>query len=332
MPPMTPESRVSDSLTRQTQQSFEKMSIAPANAGRPIATIVIATKNRRNDLTRALCSAFAQTCPVEILVMDDGSNDGTQELVRQDFPDARLVRSEQSRGYIVQRNAAARIAQTPFLFSIDDDATFSSPDVISRTIADFSNPRIGAVAIPCIDVLRSNLPRQPFPHDHRSHVAPQFIGTAYAVRKDVFIQVGGFREELFHQGEERDFCARLYNRGYVVALGTAGPIHHFESPQRDTRRMDIFGRRNDILFPFHNAPWPFLVSHLLGTTFHGLTFGLRQRKMLRSIRGIVRGYFDGVRAIPRREPVQIHVYRLLRQLRQFGSMPMEEAERLLGLN
>ena len=318
-------------MSSQIQQPSHDVPIAPAKARQAVATVVIATKNRRNDLQRALESAFAQACPVDVLVMDDGSSDGTEEFVRREFPEARVVRSEQSRGYIFQRNAGARIAQAPFVFSIDDDAEFSSPDVVSRTIAEFSNPQIGAVAIPCIDVLKSDLPRQPFPHDHRSHVTPEFIGTAYAVRRDVFLQVGGFREELFHQGEERDFCARLYDHGYLVVLGTADPIHHFESPVRDSRRMDIFGRRNDILFPFHNAPFPFVVSHLLGTTVNGMTFGVRQRKILRSIRGILKGYLDGIRGIPRRKPVQTHVYRLLRQLRQIGSMPIEEAERLLRL-
>jgi glycosyltransferase involved in cell wall biosynthesis len=290
----------------------------------PVATVVIATKNRKDDLHRALTSACAQSCRIEVLVMDDGSADGSDALVRNDFPQVQLHRSESSRGYIGQRNAAARLASAPILFSIDDDAVFSTPQVVEQVLAEFTDPRIGAVAIPCIDVLKSNVPRQRIPADNCQYVSPEFIGTAYAVRRDIFLQLGGFREELFHQGEERDFCARLYNAGYVVSLRRADPIHHFESPIRDTRRMDIFGRRNDVLFPFYNVPWPDLAWHLVGTTANGVAFGLRNGKLLSSLRGLMAGYSVGIRSVPCRQPISRSVYRLLRRMRRMGYLRLDE--------
>src|SRR3954463_12160833 len=112
----------------------------------PDATVAITTRNRRDDLRAALQSAVRQQgCAIEILVVDDGSTDGTSEMVRAEFPHARVCRYEQSGGLTGRRNAAAPLASAPILVSIDDDAVFSSDTIVARTVADFDPPRIAAV-------------------------------------------------------------------------------------------------------------------------------------------------------------------------------------------
>src|ERR1700693_3169979 len=101
------------------------------------ATVIITTKNRKDDLRKAGASALLQDARPRVLVVDDGSTDGTSDMIRAEFPTVQFERVEQSRGYIVQRNRGASLAQTPFIISIDDDAVFSSPQVVSQTIAEF---------------------------------------------------------------------------------------------------------------------------------------------------------------------------------------------------
>ena len=233
----------------------------------PTAAVVITTKNRRDDLRVALASAVSQSAQPLVVVVDDGSTDGTADMVRTEFPTVTLHRADVSQGYIVQRNRGADLAAADVVFSIDDDAAFSTPAVVGQTLADFAGqPRVGAVAVPFVNVNRENVLRQRAPSDAGVYVNEDYIGTAHAVRRDVFRQLGGYRPALFHQGEERDFCLRMLDAGHVVRLGRADPIHHFESPRRDTKRMDLYGRRNDVLFAWHNVPWPTVVPHLLGTT------------------------------------------------------------------
>src|SRR5436190_4766669 len=104
-------------------------------------SIVITTKNRKDDLRRALISAFAQDPSSEVIVVDDASSDGTAEMVAREFPAVHLIRSLESRGYIVQRNRAAALARGHYILSIDDDAEFSSRSVVSKTLSDFDHPR-----------------------------------------------------------------------------------------------------------------------------------------------------------------------------------------------
>ncbi|MGH7213703.1 MAG: glycosyltransferase family 2 protein, partial [Tepidisphaeraceae bacterium] len=238
------------------------------------ATVVITTKDRKDELRRAVASAVAQVgAAVEVLVIDDGSTDGSSDMLRAEFSTVRVERYERSLGLIVRRNHAAALATAPVILSIDDDAVLVSTHTVAQTLTEFDHPRVGAVAVPFVDIKQGPQVRQRAPDFARVYVASSFIGTAHALRRDLFLKLGGYREQLFHQGEEADYCLRMLDAGCVVRLGSADPIHHFESPRRDFRRMDVYGRRNDVLYAWHNVPLPYLPGHLLATTFNGLCWG-----------------------------------------------------------
>ena len=292
--------------------------------GGPSATIAISTKNRVDDLRRTLASIRGQTVPVEVIVMDDGSTDGTDNMVRCDFPEVRLHRFEASEGYIVQRNRAARIARAPIIVSLDDDAMLTSPDTIAHTLAEFSDPRIGAVAIPFINVREDDIVRQRAPDDQAIWVLEGFVGTAHALRRDLFLQLGGYRETLFHQGEEQDFAIRMLETGHVARAGSAKPIHHFQSPARSRRRMVVFAARNNVLYAWHNVPASRLIGHLAGTCARLLQFGARSGHPLWVLEGIIRGFGVSAREMRKRRPVSIGTYRLLRHLRKRGAIRLQE--------
>jgi len=293
----------------------------------PRATVVITTKNRRDDLRRAVQSALSQQPAVHVLVVDDGSDDGTSEMIRADFPQVELHRVEVSRGYIVGRNEGARFAKTPYIVSIDDDAAFSSPFVVAQTIQEFDGDRVAGVAIPYIDVNRSpNIIPQvpPLAVQNQWYVSYTYTGTAHALRRDRFLDAGGYRESLFHQGEERDLAIRLLDRGYVIRLGKADPIEHYESPNRASNRMSIFGRRNDVLYAWHNVPWRYLPFDLIGTTLKGLRYGLKTGRFFLMLRGLVCGWFAILPNLGARKPISVHAYRLNRRMMREGALTFDQ--------
>jgi glycosyltransferase involved in cell wall biosynthesis len=289
------------------------------------ATVVISTKNRRDDLRRALLSCLKQTAAPEILVIDDGSSDGTSDMVRREFPSVRLVRDEASKGLIVQRNQGARLAKTAVIVSIDDDAEFISPNTVAQTLLEFGDPKIAAVAVPFVNVNYGPEVRQCAPSAAGIFVKESFTGTAHALMRETFLAVGGYRDVLFHQGEEEDLCIRLLDAGYFTRLGTADPINHYESPKRDWRRMDVYGARNKILFSWYNVPLCYLPLHLPAATLNRLLFGLRARRPLNAIRGLLMGFAACIRRPGDRHPVRAQTYRLFRRLRRSSGMPLDEA-------
>jgi GT2 family glycosyltransferase len=287
------------------------------------ATIVVTTKDRVDDLRKCLHSARQQGPVAEIIVIDDASTDATAAMVRREFPEVTLVVHDRPQGYIRGRNEAARLATGTVIVSLDDDAAFSSAAIVGRALEGFSDDRIAAVAIPYIDINRDSVVRQCAPEPEGVYVTASFIGTAHAIRKDRFLQVGGYREELFHQGEESDLCLRLLSAGYVVRLGTGEPIHHFESPKRDFRRMDHYGPRNAILFAWQNTPFPLVIANLLATTARVLTWTLSPSRLATRAAGALSGFGACLRQ--ERRPVSAGVFLLWRRLRGAVSpLPLAE--------
>lgn len=290
------------------------------------ASIVITTRNRKEELRIALESAVQQSAAPEVIVIDDGSTEGTAEMVRTEFSQVRLIRHDASRGLVVRRNEGARLATGDVVFSIDDDAEFASPYTVEQTLREFDDLRIGAVAIPFVEPKKDNRVLQRAPNIDGIWLTDSYIGTAHAVRRLLFLQLGGYREVLVHQGEERDFCVQLLQAGHVVRLGRADAIYHYESPKRDMRRMDYYGRRNDVFFVWHNVPIVFVPLHLAGTTLNGISAAWHTRRPVHMIRGLFSGYAGYLKQYHERSPVSASVYRLHRKLKKSGPCALEDIQ------
>ena len=290
----------------------------------PRAAVVITTRNRRDELRRALVSALSQTGDVEVLVFDDGSEDGTADMVRTEFPSVRVHREERSVGLIVARNRAAELVEAPVIVSIDDDAEFGAPDTIEVTLRDLDAPDVGAIAIPHVDVKRDGEGAPRAPDAEQVWVTSVFVGTAHAIRRDLFRALGGYRGDFFHQGEEVDLCLRMLDAGWWVRLGRAAPIRHHESPRRDLERMDVYGRRNELLHTWLNVPARWVVPYMLGYALKGLVLGLRLGRPRSMLRGILAGLKASSRARARRSPVRPATIRVDRRLRRERAVRVED--------
>lgn len=292
------------------------------------ASIVIPTCNRITELRALLYSCLNQTALVEIIVVDDAANDEVEQMIHEEFSGVRYYRLSQSKGPAFQRNRGIALATAEVVFPVDDDSLFVSPHTVKQTLAEFNHPRIGAVGIPYINVNQDPRVLQEAPRDGAIHVTYSFVGAAHAVRRNVFLKVGGFREHFFYMGEESDLCLRMLSAGYVTRLGNADPIHHVESPRRNMGWASFSGRRNDIRFVWHNVPLPELPLHLAGTTFNGFKAALTQGYFQSMVRGTAAGYADLFRRWHERKPVTRDTYRLHRELKK-KSRRLDEIEQAL---
>ena len=91
-------------------------------------TILITSRNRKNELGIALDSCLRQSDVNEIFVIDDGSNDGTHVFVISNYPEVRIERIETSIGIVRARNFGIERVKSEVVLIIDDDCEFKTDD------------------------------------------------------------------------------------------------------------------------------------------------------------------------------------------------------------
>jgi glycosyltransferase involved in cell wall biosynthesis len=297
------------------------------------ATVAITTLNRSDELLRAVRSACEQEgCEIEVIVLDGGSSDDSAERVHEEFPQVTVYRSNKLLNLSSSKNLIANFGHGGFMFGLDDDAEFLDPHTVVRTIADFdAGPDIGAVAIPYrVPTGTGNFLRLQHANGRGVQIVDTFIGCAYAVRRELFVKLGGFWE--IPNREERDFCMRLLQAGYLVRLGTAPEVEHRPSAIRDHHEMAFTGPQGEVEFALRHAPASSLPWHLARTTGN-LVLSLFLIGGGRYTRDFLRGFATGLRSGSRaqRRPVDPDIYRLCMRLRRRGPLNIE-AVRLVMRN
>lgn len=286
-------------------------------------TIIITTRNRADELKATLVSCATQSVKHEIIVVDDASADGTSELIKREYPEVKLINHEECKGLVASRNEATEAASGEFVFSIDDDAVFTSKDTLSRCLECFKDDRVGAVAMPYVNVNISSHIYHEVPDDGTVRAAYTFTGTAHAHRRDLFLKLKGYRPFLFHWGEERDYCLRMMDAGYRVAVGCASPIHHMTSPKRDRKAQNVYLYRNQILFATLNSPGRYLAVLWAWAVIWSIIDGSRNGTPVVLAKGLWRGVVDSWRFRKERMRIKPSVFRLAMDLRKRGPQPID---------
>jgi len=226
-------------------------------------TVVIPTHNRRHLLPRTLNSVLQQHgVDVEVIVVDDGSSDGTAEAVTAlDVSNVRLVRHEQSKGVAAARNAGLELARTPWIAFVDDDDIWA-PDKLRAQLAEITaNPSaawscVGAVHLdPELNVLFYDPPAD------SGDVSSLLMcgngvpggGSGVLTSTDLARQVGAFDEAMSILADW-DFYLRLSLRSSVAAVTRPllGYYIHLDSMYHDPRGIISEFKYLEEKY----APWP----------------------------------------------------------------------------
>ncbi len=185
----------------------------------PTISVIVAVFNGEDHIADCLDSLLAQTfSDFEVIVVDDGSTDSTPDIVGR-FPDPRLRdhRLATNRGVSHARNTAAGLARGRYLAILDAD-DMALPERLERQLAFMeANPEIalaGSYFRLDDDRGRSTVVHRPLEHhDIRralSHCCA-VANTTLIMRRDAFIEIGGYPETLLH-GEDYRLLASALGR------------------------------------------------------------------------------------------------------------------------
>ena len=270
--------------------------------------IGIATKNRWDDLRNTL-SKIAEfgLGDLRTLIFDDGSDDPCPFDVSSVLRGAELRRFSESKGYIVRRNQLAREMQSKYYLSLDDDSFPVRGSL--EAVLEFTES--------CADLFCLTFPvYNPITNQHqvkslqtKPYKVRSFIGCGHLVDRRRFLELGGYREELEHQGEEVELSARAFQRGLYCYHYPGLQIHHTASvAARNMHRMDFYGARNNVLW----NDW--FVPSRLKLIKQSRTLASRAALFLRTGRlghaqGQIAGFKDALKYQTNRQPMSLTLYR-----------------------
>lgn len=242
--------------------------------------VVIATRNRGPELVGTLARLGALGEQPPIVVVDNGSTDGTAELVRAHHPGVQVVGLRRNHG-AAARTIGARLVDSPYVAFSDDDSWWA-PGALTQA-ADLleRHPRLAVLAARvlvgphqrldpvCAEMAHSPLPPTP---DLPGPPVLGFIACGAVVRRAAFLEVGGFDARLGVGGEEELVSVDLATRGWGLAYVEEVVAYHHPSPSRDPS-----GRRRVQL---RNALWSAWLRRPLGgaarQTAHLTTLAIHQ--------------------------------------------------------
>ncbi|MEX0874323.1 MAG: glycosyltransferase family A protein [Actinomycetota bacterium] len=206
----------------------------------PNLTVAVCTRNRADKLDTTLRSLLAQSLDetaYEIVVVDDGSTDRTEAVVRavsgQAIPAIKYLRQDHS-GSSAARNRCAREASGELICYVDDDVEVE-PSWLEAVVAGASrNPEASCFAGRVIVRLEGKAPRTcdreylaaSLDEGNEERVVDRAVGANMAIRKQAFKDVGPFNEALWWQWDEYEWQDRLHARGGQIVYLPMARVWH----------------------------------------------------------------------------------------------------------
>jgi GT2 family glycosyltransferase len=207
--------------------------------------VLIPHLDRRLSLLRTLDSLRAQTVAVAVCVADNGSTDGSLEMLATDYPEVRVIELGRNLGFGAAVNRAVEGSEALSVVLINNDAV-AEPDFVERLIEarnESGSPAVAGCMLALdgtIESLGVEVDRRLSPFDcchgaapgSREAAAAQPLGPsggAALYDRQAFLALGGFDERIFAYLEDVDLAIRARLAGFNCASAPTAVVHHEHS-------------------------------------------------------------------------------------------------------
>jgi N-acetylglucosaminyl-diphospho-decaprenol L-rhamnosyltransferase len=220
-----------------------------------------------SDCLRSIYQATHETS-FEVIVSDNGSTDGSVDLIRANFPLTRVVENRDNLGFAKGNNAGIQVSQGEWVLILNPD-TIIHDRAFDRLITFAErHPEAGACGCRVVSPDGSyQVSARPFPTIRRQWLAALYLrplaylsdaltpdiyvrwhgdteravdwqsGCCVLFRGQVLRDLGGFDGQFFYQLEEVDLCRRVHDAGYAILFTPSAVITHLGG--QSVRRFPI---------------------------------------------------------------------------------------------
>lgn len=247
----------------------------------PLVSYLLITYNRKKDLEEAIISILNQSySPLEIVIVDNNSTDGTQELIQEKFQNQNIhyIRLFENKGVCGGRNVAISLAKGEILITMDDDAVIDDADATIKVVNKFKeHPDIGVLAFKVVNYFTGQLDKSAFPTRDKKRSPNEefetstFIGVGHAIPRHVYRKVGVYGDYFPYGHEELDLALRILDAGYRIVFFPEVVIRH----KIKDRKQRLSGRwaiilENRIKVAIRNLPWKYVLTTALAWSLRTL--------------------------------------------------------------
>lgn len=260
----------------------------------PLVTVIVVTLNNLSLLKNCLSSLYAQEYgAIEIVVVDNGSEENIGGMLAEDFPEVRMIRLDNNHGFAGGNNRGLEIARGKYVALINNDA-IACPQWISSLVGTAeSDPKIGAVASIIIDgnrpdvldscgvgIALDGMSRQamrgiPVPELTQPKEVLLFSGCACLLKMSALKAVGLFDEDFFAYCEDTDLGLRIRRAGWEIVVAPNAYVEHYYSMTggKFSLQKIYWVERNHLWVAIKNFPWFLLLIVPLFTAIRYLVQG-----------------------------------------------------------
>ena len=226
----------------------------------PLISVAIVSYNTRDLLRDCLLSLESRRdeAELEIIVVDNGSRDGSVAMTRQEFPQVLVIEAGENLGFGAANNRALEAAHGEFFWILNSDTTVDTGTISVMLHWMKAHSECGAIgsrlilrdgttqpscaldpslwAVFCEQTfLYKLLPGGRYTGSYAMtnwdynevRDVPQVCGASLLVRREAWLQIGGFDESYFMYFEDTDLCVRLREAGWQIWYLPEARVNHF---------------------------------------------------------------------------------------------------------
>ena len=284
-------------------------------------SIVVLTYDRRQVLSELLEEfSLIQRSDIEVVVVDNNSTDGTADMVKENFPEIRLVALKENVG-AVGRNKGMNIARGKYVVTIDDDI-LGLNDITFDNLQNLfdKNPVIGAICFKVTDYYSGKVcnwchPNRLEDSANTSFETSEITEGAVAFRSEMIRKTGLYTEEFFISHEGADLAARIIDEGYEIHYTPLVCVRHkYATEARDKWRRYYYDTRNDFWLAIRNYRFFFAIKHLLRRLPTTFIYSARDGYARYWVKAVKDSWFEFPEMLRQRRPMSIASHRKMLSL------------------
>jgi GT2 family glycosyltransferase len=277
----------------------------------PLISIQILSWNKADKTLKAIQSAMEQTYPnIEIVVVDNGSEDDSVTRIQQQFPEVTLVKLNKNYGCPVGRNKGVPHCKGEFIFYMDNDALLHRKAVEQayRTIKkDDRIGVVGGVVFPFTDYSKADV-NCTLPNGDSCYFSSLFHGGVSLHRKSMYQSTGIYPKQYFYSGEEGYLIMNMLTHDYFTVKDESVILWHIPSELSNGNATDLVNRQvnglaNRITF------WPpefvivYILKSLVRHPYQAIRFGVFLKWVIRWPQALIKKMIFAIKTrkpLPRR--------------------------------